>query len=307
MCKDRKQAEESVRAGAILAFNFFSTVALINLNKYVFSRAQFGFPAALSNLHYAVSWACLAALKRVWPAAVPALDRKDLSRDRDFLAMALLIGSVTPLNNMSLQLNPLPFYQTAKLSVTPVVVVVEYVLDRKVPSSARALSLALVCLFVIRMRPAPRGDATDAGAAGLLCVAIWVPLAAGYKVQFGRLRRKLGNAPTLALMHALFPYALVVQTLLSPLVDPPGLLEYEWTPSAAVAVAASGIGAFFVNFSGFLVVGHLGAIAHVLLGQAKSAMTLLVAAVVFGTSYSVSEIVCATGAMSAIVMYSVLR
>ena len=96
------------------------------------------------------------------------------SRDRDFLAMALLIGSVTPLNNMSLQLNPLPFYQTAKLSVTPVVVVVEYVLDRKVPSSARALSLALVCLFVIRMRPAPRGDATDAGAAGLLCVAIWV-------------------------------------------------------------------------------------------------------------------------------------
>ena len=194
-----------------------------------------------------------------------------------------------------------------------------------------------------------------------------VPLAAGYKVQFGRLRRKLGNAPTLALMHALFPYgrgadipqrrvaatpwlrrgysaesgrddaagasmifrgdgsrrhhgrdvgtrtdrrrryALVVQTLLSPLVDPPGLLEYEWTPSAAVAVAASGIGAFFVNFSGFLVVGHLGAIAHVLLGQAKSAMTLLVAAVVFGTSYSVSEIVCATGAMSAIVMYSVLR
>ena len=88
--------------------------------------------------------------------------------------MALLIGSVTPLNNMSLQLNPLPFYQTAKLSVTPVVVVVEYVLDRKVPSSARALSLALVCLFVIRMRPAPRGDATDAGAAGLLCVAIWV-------------------------------------------------------------------------------------------------------------------------------------
>ena len=47
MCKDRKQAEESVRAGAILAFNFFSTVALINLNKY----------AAEWN-HVCRSWLC---------------------------------------------------------------------------------------------------------------------------------------------------------------------------------------------------------------------------------------------------------
>ena len=153
----------------------------------------------------------------------------------------------------------------------------------------------------------PAAGGAPHSAAGLICVAIWVPLAAAYKVQFGRLRRKLGKCSTLALMHALFPYALLVQTILSPLVDPPGLFEYSWTATSVFAVAASGLGAFLVNYSGFLVVGHLGAISHVLLGQAKSAMTLLVAALLFGTSYTARELVCASGAMASIVAYAYLK
>ena len=43
----------------ILVFNFVSAVVLIDLNKWVFSRVDFGYPAALSNVHYLVSWACL--------------------------------------------------------------------------------------------------------------------------------------------------------------------------------------------------------------------------------------------------------
>lgn len=121
------------------------------------------------------------------------------------------------------------------------------------------------------------------------------------------LRRKLGKCSTLALMHALFPYALVVQTALSPFVDPPGLFDYEWTTSAVFSVAASGLGAFLVNYSGFLVVGHLGAMNYVLLGQAKSATTLLVAALLFGTSYTARELVCASSAMASIVAYAYLK
>ena len=299
--------EDTARAALFLGFNFLSTVALININKYVFTKAHFGFPAALSNVHYVTSWGCLAFLKRLAPALVPTLDvGRPLHTDRDFLAMCLLIGSVTPLNNMSLQLNPIAWYQTAKLAVTPVVVAIEYGLDGVVPSAARAACLALVCLFVVKMREPAAGGAPQS-AAGLICVAIWVPLAAAYKVQFGRLRRKLGKCSTLALMHALFPYALLVQTILSPLVDPPGLFEYSWTATSVFAVAASGLGAFLVNYSGFLVVGHLGAISHVLLGQAKSAMTLLVAALLFGTSYTARELVCASGAMASIVAYAYLK
>ena len=278
--------DDTARAALFLGFNFISTVALIQCNKYVFTKAHFGFPAVLSNVHYVTSWGCLALLKRLSPALVPTLEvGRPLHTDRDFLAMCVLIGSVTPLNNMSLraaeslghltrhcccstawrvtrdspfitrrQLNPIAWYQTAKLAVTPVVVAIEYGLDGVVPSATRAACLVLVCLFVVKMRGEPAAGGAPQSAAGLICVAIWVPLAAAYKVQFGRLRRKLGKCSTLALMHALFPYALVVQTVLSPLVDPPGLFQYEWRPSALFAVAASGLGAFLVNYSGFLVV-----------------------------------------------------
>ena len=39
--------EDTARAALFLGFNFLSTVALININKYVFTKAHFGFPAAL--------------------------------------------------------------------------------------------------------------------------------------------------------------------------------------------------------------------------------------------------------------------
>ena len=50
--------EDTARAALFLGFNFLSTVALININKYVFTKAHFGFPAALSNVHSFVPPAC---------------------------------------------------------------------------------------------------------------------------------------------------------------------------------------------------------------------------------------------------------
>ena len=264
----------------------------------------------LSNVHYAVNWCCLFGLAKLAPGWVPTLEdssrRTPLWRDANFVAMAVLLGTVTPLNNMSLQLNPIGFYQVAKLAVTPGVVVLERLLDGKTPSRGRAACLVAVCFFVVKMHGARDAAGDPVSAAGLAAVGLWVPLAAGYKVQFGRLRRHLGNCSTMGLMYALFPYAIAVQLLLSPLVDPPGVTSYAWTPRSLALVLASGLGAFLVNYSGFLVIGHLGGIAHVLLGQAKSAGTMLAAAVVFGTSYAAAELLCAAGAMASICAYAAL-
>jgi len=40
-----------------------------------------------------------------------------------------------------------------------------------------------------------------------------------------------------------------------PLIDPPGLLAFEWSPARLALVALSGLAAFFVNWSGFLAMG----------------------------------------------------
>ena len=191
----------SASAPLILGFNFLSTVILINLNKWVFARVHFGYPAALSNVHYVVNYGVLAALRSINPAWVPALEPTKAApwRDANFVAMAVLLGAVTPLNNMSLKLNPIGFYQIAKLAVTPLVVVLEYGLDGKRISPRRAAALCAVCAFVLKMPR--RGGEAAATAAGVCVVLLWVPLrgaasAASIRARHRRRRPIAAPRPT---------------------------------------------------------------------------------------------------------------
>lgn len=106
---------------ATLTFNFISTVAVTLVNKLVLSP-QLGFvwPAALSNVHYAITWIGVEMMRicglfeslhkdDVWaqterdkgsitgrPRSVRA---KPTLRDPEFVAIVAVVGMVTPLNN----------------------------------------------------------------------------------------------------------------------------------------------------------------------------------------------------------------
>ena len=62
--------------------------------------------------------------------------------------------------------------------------------------------------------------------------------------------------------------------------------------------------AFFVNLSGFLVLGSINAIAHVLLGQLKTCAIILGAFMLFGAEYSLVQLAGAAVAVGAIVFYT---
>ena len=278
-----------------LAFNFFSTVAVTFINKICFSRVAFGFPAALCNIHFLVTLFGVEVLHRAGFFSKVNCKLTDIN----FLVIVVVVGIVTPLNNTSLKLNSIGFYQVFKLLVTPCVVLLEYILDRKVLSVCRALCLVAVCFFVLMAS----GADLEFNVAGTIAASLWVPLAAAYKVQWGRVRR-LYDCSTLALMRAVLPYAICVQALISPLVDPPGVMQFQWTPDAIFWIGLSGVAAFLVNFSGFLVMGNISALAHVLLGQLKTAVIMIGAAFLFGSRYSLGQTVSAAGAVVAIVLYS---
>merc|ERR1712224_83685 len=114
----------------------------------------------------------------------------------------------------------------------------------------------------------------------------------------------MGKCSTLALMHCVLPYAMVVQLCVSPLVDPPGILQFEWTREAVFWILISGVAAFLVNFSGFLVMGNIGALAHVLLGQLKTSVICLGAYVLFDATYSNPQLISAAGAIFSIIGYT---
>ena len=61
-------------------------------------------------------------------------------------------------------------------------------------------------------------------------------------------------------------------------IDPPGILSYPFNSVSVGLLCLSGVGAFCVNFSGFLVLGACQPLTHVVLGQVKSASLILGAA-----------------------------
>ena len=65
-----------------------------------------------------------------------------------------------------------------------------------------------------------------------------------------------------------------------------------------------GVAAFMVNFSGFLVMGNISALAHVLLGQFKTAAVCLGGVLLFGTVYPPTQLLSAAGAVCSIVVYT---
>jgi hypothetical protein len=158
-----------------------------------------------------------------------------------------------------LKLNSIGFYQIVKLLVTPCVVLLEYILDRKTLSRNRTMLLFTVCLFVL----ISSGASLTVSYYGTICALTWVPLAALYKVQWGRVRKNY-NCSTLALMRAVLPYAICVQAAISPLVDPPGIFDFQWTSEAIFWIGLSGVFAFLVNFSGFLVMGNIRYVVKIL-------------------------------------------
>jgi len=286
-----------------LAFNFFSTIAVTFINKICFSKVSFGYPAALCNIHFVITFLGVEIMRRFGVfhslSNTKHQSTTNMLRDRNFLVMVIVVGIVTPLNNTSLQLNSVGFYQIFKLLVTPGVVILEYILDKKILSSKRMLTLVAVCTFVL---VSSRAD-LEFSMRGTICASVWVPLAAGYKVQWGRVKKQF-SCSTLQLMHAVLPYGLLVQCLITPLVDPPGILNFKWTKEAIFWIGLSGLAAFLVNFSGFLVMGNIGALAHVLLGQLKTAVIMVGSTFIFGSKYSPLQIGGALGAVFSIVVYT---
>jgi len=281
-----------------LLFNFVSTVALTFINKACFSRISFGYPAVLSNFHFFVTWIGVDILRRAGKFKPLHKPYSTLS-DRNFLTIVVVVGLVTPLNNTSLKLNSIGFYQIFKLLVTPGIVFLEYILNGKVLSRSCILSLIAVCIFVLLSS----GADIDFNVRGTIFATVWVPLACIYKVQWGRLI-KIHNCSTLSLMHLVLPYAMVIQTAIIPLVDPPGILNYNWTVDAYIWIGLSSVCAFFVNYSGFLVMARLGAIPHVLLGQFKTCIIMVGSTLIFGSTFSIWQIFSSVGAIMSIIAYS---
>lgn len=266
----------------LLAFNFFSAIGTIVLNKYVFDVTHLP-PTTLSVVHYVITYGFLCALKRSG-----VFEASDVPLDRSLVSIAVLTAAGLALSNASLRYNNVWLYQILKILVTPMITLLEYFWYGTCISKDRVIALVVVCLGVLGASASPsrRPGGDDMTLLGIVVGIVLLPVAAVYKVQWSAMQ-KIYGWDTLTLMHKVLPSATMTLVLAALLTEGPALMMMgsqttSITPSLSAlwglgVVALSGIGAFFVNWSCFLVVGKISALAHVLLGQFKTCAIVVLA------------------------------
>lgn len=123
-----------------LSFNFLASVGIIFINKLLFESFKFRFTTFLTAVHYVVT---LAGLEILSMAGV--FTKVSSPTTPRLLALSVVVGTAPALNNLSLSLNDLGFYQVAKLLVTPAIVGLEAFLYGATLSVPRACALVAVC------------------------------------------------------------------------------------------------------------------------------------------------------------------
>lgn len=223
---------------SFLAFNFCASVAVIFVNKLIFVSFRFNFTTLLTAIHYIMTLLGLELL-----AACGVYEKKASPTTPRLLLLSAVVGIAPALNNLSLSLNRIGFYQVIKLLVTPAIVGLEASLYGISISVPRALSLVAICLGV-GLACIYDVELNWGGCVAALC---WLPVASVYKVLWSRVAKE-ERWHTLALMRRVLPLSTVFLLGLVPLIDPPGALHFHWTLRRAALVAVSGVAAFFVNW-----------------------------------------------------------
>jgi len=291
------------RQGMMLAANFCSALFIITTNKAVI-RAGFSAPVTLSLIQYIMNYLLLRLFRAL--GKIPKHEirpRSDESFPFQTELLALSLGLATPVSNISLKLNSIGVYTMAKLLVTPAIAAVEYVLRGKSVSVWRSFWLFCVALGV-------GGNSVmdlEASVGGTIVLALWLPLAVTYKVGWSMEIQRTGKE-TLVLMYDLFPRAILWMLLFALIFEleagPESVKRALADKKIAGQVLLSGFAAFLVNFTGFQVMGLISPLAHVVLGQAKSVIMLLIGAVLLGYKYSANALTSSLFAMFSIVMYT---
>uniref|UniRef100_A0A0E0LAN4 Sugar phosphate transporter domain-containing protein n=1 Tax=Oryza punctata TaxID=4537 RepID=A0A0E0LAN4_ORYPU len=295
----KRQQQRFCGPSVALTFNFFVAVGIIMANKMVMGTVGFNFPVALSLIHYIAAWVLMAVLKAFYllPIAPPSKSTPFSS----LFALGAVMSFSTGLANISLKHNSVGFYRMAKIAVTPTIVAAEFILFKKKVSLRKVITLAVVSCGVAV------ATVTDLefnlfGA----CVAVaWIIPSAVNKILWSNLQQS-GNWTALALMWKTTPITVFFFLVLMPLLDPPGLLSFNWNFQNSSAIIISALFGFLLQWSGALALGATSALAHVVLGQFKTIVIMLSSYLVFNSDPGFTSLCGAIIALGGMSVYTYL-
>jgi solute carrier family 35 protein E3 len=206
-----------------MVFNFISSVGIILLNKVIVGAFKFPYMTCLTMLHFlATSIGCRICMHMGFFKA------KKLNH-LDVLPITVAFCGFVVFNNLSLQHNPIHFYQLMKVMTTPVIVGLQYAFFGKIEDPRL---LAILVPVVVGVLLAVIHD-VHMNFLGCFYAVAGIVATSFYQLSVKSKQQALKANPFQVMHHPVLDYAMLLHSSSNP---SPQVLHYQ-APQAAVVVA----------------------------------------------------------------------
>eukprot|EP00906_Rhabdomonas_costata_P009413 RCo013319 len=252
---------ESMRNFSYMALNVFCVVSIVIMNKKLYSEPiNFRFGNTLVCVHFVVTAVLCVVAERAGVFDGKTVPFGDLMK-----LAATQVGSVAFVN-FSLLYNSVGLYQVLKLLNIPVICVMEFFWLAITYTADLKLSLFVILLGV--------GLATvtevEFSLPGFIHGALATVATGAYQILCGE-KQKQHNINAMQLLHAQAPYtALMLGALALMFDDTKALVQYPFDTWSVSLIMATGLIAFGVNLTVFLIIGKTSPVTYQVVGHFKT-------------------------------------
>ncbi|XP_009149586.2 UDP-rhamnose/UDP-galactose transporter 2 [Brassica rapa] len=296
--ESEKKASGVSNVGA-WAMNVTSSVGIIMANKQLMSSSGFAFTFAttLTGFHFA-----LTALVGLVSKATGLSASKHVPL-WELLWFSLVANISIAAMNFSLMLNSVGFYQISKLSMIPVVCVMEWVLHNKHYSREVKASVLVVVVGV--------GICTvtdvKVNTKGFICASTAVFSTSLQQISIGSLQKKY-SIGSFELLSKTAPIQALSLLIFGPFVDyfltGRFISTYKMSYGAILCILLSCALAVFCNISQYLCIGRFSATSFQVLGHMKTVCVLTLGWLLFDSEMTVKNVAGMIIAVVGMVIYS---
>ncbi|XP_044511786.1 UDP-rhamnose/UDP-galactose transporter 2-like [Mangifera indica] len=281
------------------AMNVISSVGIIMANKQLMSSSgyAFSFATTLTGFHFTVT-----ALVGLVSNAT-GLSASKYVPMWELLWFSVVANMSIAGMNFSLMLNSVGFYQISKLSMIPVVCVMEWIINNKHYSRKVKMSVVVVVIGV--------GVCTvtdvKVNAKGFLCACLAVFSTSLQQITIGSLQKKY-SIGSFELLSKTAPIQALSLLVLGPFVDyylnGKFITNYKMSTGAILFILLSCTLAVFCNVSQYLCIGRFSATSFQVLGHMKTLCVLTLGWLLFDSEMTFKNIMGMVLAVVGMVIYS---
>ncbi|KAK6130576.1 hypothetical protein DH2020_035668 [Rehmannia glutinosa] len=296
---EKKSPSSAVSDVGAWAMNVISSVGIIMANKQLMSSNGYAFTFAttLTGFHFAVT-----ALVGMISNATGYSASKHVPFWELLWFSIVANMSITGMN-FSLMLNSVGFYQISKLSMIPVVCVMEWILHSKKYTNEVKTSVVVVVIGV--------GVCTvtdvKVNAKGFLCACVAVFATSLQQISIGSLQKKY-SIGSFELLSKTAPIQACSLLVLGPIIDyylsGKLIFDYNFGSGVILFIILSCSLAVFCNVSQYLCIGRFSAVSFQVLGHMKTVCVLTLGWLLFDSALTFKNIMGMVVAVVGMVIYS---